>query len=173
MTSDLDTLMDRLSALDHTDPASWKDKDIDAVNLEYIVSLLEQATPNGECLECHLNPGALYPKISATEYAHRFVCSTVHGELTNGLQALHSCDNTRCIRPKHLFIGTQQDNVDDMIAKGRVGKVGGQRPRWFPPEDIAKMVAMSKDRYSQREIAKEFNTSQKTVWRYLQEASLG
>lgn len=31
MTSDLDTLMDRLSALDHTDPASWKDKDIDAV----------------------------------------------------------------------------------------------------------------------------------------------
>lgn len=31
----------------------------------------------------------------------------------------HRCDNPRCIRPEHLFVGTQQDNINDCIAKGR------------------------------------------------------
>lgn len=32
---------------------------------------------------------------------------------------LHSCDNTKCVRPDHLFSGTQLDNIDDMNRKGR------------------------------------------------------
>jgi hypothetical protein len=38
---------------------------------------------------------------------------------------LHRCDNRACVNPDHLFIGTQQDNVDDMMRKGR----GYQQPR--------------------------------------------
>lgn len=33
--------------------------------------------------------------------------------------ALHTCDNGWCVNPDHLFLGTQKDNVADMMAKGR------------------------------------------------------
>jgi hypothetical protein len=41
------------------------------------------------------------------------------GEIPEGLHVLHRCDNPLCVDHEHLFIGTVQDNVDDMIAKGR------------------------------------------------------
>jgi ribosomal protein S27E len=39
--------------------------------------------------------------------------------LAPGTRALHSCDNSYCVEENHLFHGTQKDNVDDMIRKGR------------------------------------------------------
>lgn len=39
--------------------------------------------------------------------------------IPDGLNVLHKCDNRLCVRPEHLFVGTEQDNVDDMMAKGR------------------------------------------------------
>jgi hypothetical protein len=39
--------------------------------------------------------------------------------LESPLFVLHRCDNPLCFNPKHLFIGTQKDNISDCVAKGR------------------------------------------------------
>lgn len=51
--------------------------------------------------------------------AHRLSWSLFAGPIPDGKSVLHRCDNTRCVNPNHLFIGTQLDNVKDMDAKGR------------------------------------------------------
>lgn len=51
--------------------------------------------------------------------AHRVAFAAANGTLDESLLVCHSCDNTKCINPKHLFQGTVKDNTQDMISKGR------------------------------------------------------
>jgi len=41
------------------------------------------------------------------------------GKVPVGLKILHKCDNGFCVNPNHLFLGTQKDNAQDMLRKGR------------------------------------------------------
>jgi hypothetical protein len=41
------------------------------------------------------------------------------GEVPDGLMVCHECDNPPCVRPDHLFVGTNQDNILDAFSKGR------------------------------------------------------
>lgn len=51
--------------------------------------------------------------------AHRVSYELAYGKFAQSLYVLHRCDVKLCVNPEHLFLGTPQDNVDDMIAKGR------------------------------------------------------
>jgi hypothetical protein len=53
--------------------------------------------------------------------AHRVAWELTNGPIPDGLNACHRCDNPVCVRPDHIFIGTQRDNVRDAMAKGRLG----------------------------------------------------
>jgi hypothetical protein len=57
--------------------------------------------------------------------AHRFSYTQAFGEIPEGQLVLHRCDNPSCVNPDHLFLGTDQDNVSDMFAKGRGRKAKG------------------------------------------------
>ena len=53
--------------------------------------------------------------------SHRMVWFLTYGEFPR-LFVLHKCDNRKCCNPNHLFLGTNQDNMNDMINKGRSAK---------------------------------------------------
>lgn len=52
-------------------------------------------------------------------YAHRVSYELAFGSIEDGMSVCHGCDTPACVRPSHLFVGTQKQNSEDMVAKGR------------------------------------------------------
>lgn len=58
----------------------------------------------------------LYGKIIGS---HRVAFALYKGSIPNGKVVRHTCDNPKCVNPKHLILGTQLDNINDRHRKGR------------------------------------------------------
>lgn len=52
--------------------------------------------------------------------AHRLAWILTYGPIPDGLLICHHCDNRKCVRPDHLFLATQKDNIQDALNKGRI-----------------------------------------------------
>jgi DNA invertase Pin-like site-specific DNA recombinase len=97
--------------------------------------------------------------------AHRFSYELEYGSLPDEKPfACHHCDNRACIRPSHLFAGTNQDNMDDMNAKGRHGTTG--KPNWarrLTQEQAREIRALYATGETQTALAKRFGVDQTAV----------
>lgn len=59
--------------------------------------------------------------------AHRYAYEYYRGPIPPNKMVLHSCDNPSCVNPEHLHYGSAQDNINDMISRGR--KRLGRNPK--------------------------------------------
>ena len=85
---------------------------------------------SGDCWEWNRGrDGSGYGKMpfkGKTLRAHRVAYELNNGSIPAGLHILHTCDNPACVRPDHLWAGTNVDNMADKTAKRRaVGAAKG------------------------------------------------
>lgn len=104
-----------------------------------------------------------------TVYAHRAIIGAKKGEVVR-----HSCDNPRCVNPKHLFVGTHKDNSDDMVNKSRQAKGSACGNSKLTEEDIPK-IRLCQGYWTSRQTAFAWGISKtnvldiwnRKIWRHI------
>lgn len=101
--------------------------------------------------------------------AHRIAWKIEHGPIPDGIEVLHHCDNAACCNPKHLFLGTQEDNLRDMTEKGRrsLKRARGEKSAWskLTAEQVRAIRHLANQGLSHRLIASEFCVDKSTIGR--------
>lgn len=95
-------------------------------------------------------------------YAHRVSWELHRGPVADGLYVLHRCDNRRCVNPGHLFLGTNDDNMADMVAKGRQARGQRHGSAKLTPDQVAEIRSLA-GTMLHREIAALFGISKQQV----------
>lgn len=101
--------------------------------------------------------------------AHRLSWEWANGkDIPNGLYILHSCDNPPCVNPKHLFLGTQQDNVKDRERKGRGNQpINLQNGKAKHSNETVLAIRALAGRHTYKELSNLFNVPMGTIHGYI------
>lgn len=115
--------------------------------------------------------GKLFRALNYPKAAHRFSMSLHIGRPVKPEEyVLHHCDNPGCVNPKHLFIGTQKDNMQDCVKKGRKkpnGLHGDTHPRSRLSKELSVKIKEIYEYHTVPELARMFNVSTSTIKRVL------
>lgn len=94
--------------------------------------------------------------------AHRIAYIIKNGEIPDGLLIRHKCDNSKCINPEHLELGTHLDNMRDRQERGRTTK-GVQHHSAKLNDEIAMKIYNLKDKVSMSQIARDYGITKQSV----------
>ena len=106
-----------------------------------------------------------------TSLAARVAWLLTYGPIPERMYVCHHCDNRRCVRPDHLFLGTATDNQQDAIRKGRArhasGESNGQAKLTL--NDVQEIRATRAHRYhsSVSDLAYQYGVHRTTIYKIM------
>ena len=106
--------------------------------------------------------GRVYsPENKTTMFAHRKAYIEAYGPIPKGMCVCHKCDVRNCINPDHLFLGTHQENIADMLKKNRHYAGCKQKTAHIKtPQDVLDIRASD---LPHKIIAKKYNTNYEVI----------
>jgi hypothetical protein len=110
--------------------------------------------------------------------AHRISWMLFNGNIPKDMLVLHKCDNKKCVNPKHLFIGTQKDNIRDMMNKGRdnfyplfkngYGISGESSTSKLTKKEVAYIrKEYTEKKITPKELSKKYNISRSAIYKVI------
>lgn len=104
-------------------------------------------------------------KIRGDVAAHRISYEIHKGEIPKGMEILHECDNSLCVNPDHLRIGTHQDNMNDMVKRKRHGAGERHNKCKITDAQVLEMIKLKNEGIMLKDIAPMYNIHSATVSR--------
>lgn len=89
---------------------------------------------------------------------HRVAWQVWRGSIPDGMHVLHRCDNRACVEPTHLFLGTNAQNIADMVAKRRNKR---RFEKLIPDEALPRILGKIE---SAKSLAAELGCSIRTIY---------
>lgn len=122
------------------------------------------------CIEKQENGCWLYKKSTSGAYskfrwerkwfsAHRISYEVFNGKIVDDKWVCHSCDNPKCVNPKHLFLGDASENRRDALSKNRIPI--GEKCHFskFSDTQICEMRLLKKEGFTYERLSRIFNCS--------------
>ncbi len=113
------------------------------------------------------NHGYAYIRVGGkTERAHRIAYELYNGSIPAGKQVNHKCHVRNCVKPTHIYAGTQSENMMDMIKADRGNKAKGERNGSAKlTEKKVRQIKLHGEvgKFSERELAKKYDVSQSVI----------
>ena len=108
------------------------------------------------------------------KYPHRVFYELFVGPIPNGIEVCHKCDVPCCCNPKHLFLGTRKENMEDAAKKNRMARQKGEKHGLCKLTE-EQVLAIRNDTRTVRAIAIDYNVSysqisnikRKKVWTHI------
>lgn len=99
--------------------------------------------------------------------AHRFSYELYVGKIPEKMVVCHKCDNPSCVNPDHLWVGTQRDNIIDMVKKGRSKHPIGEKNHLtkLSRDEVINIKCSLLNNVSGNKLAKKYGVTRTSIYK--------